>query len=127
MCQFLKWLNSTKVKVKSLSRVRPSVTLRTAAFQAPPSMGFSRQDYWSGVPLPSPLNDLVILLPDIYLRGYAHQKTWTRMFTVIWERSKCPSPGESVNSCSVPIHWIITSNKNCHTNNMNKSHGYNIE
>ena len=81
MCQFLKWLNSTKVKVKSLSRVRPSVTLRTAAFQAPPSMGFSRQDYWSGVPLPSPLNDLVILLPDIYLRGYAHQKTWTRMFT----------------------------------------------
>ena len=43
-----------KVKVKSLSRVRPSATPRTAAFQAPPSMGFSRQEYWSGVPLPSP-------------------------------------------------------------------------
>ena len=42
------------VKVKSLSRVRPSVTLWTAAFQAPPSMGFSKQEYWSGVPLPSP-------------------------------------------------------------------------
>ena len=40
-----------KVKVKSLSRVRPSVTPWTAAFQAPPSMGFSRQEYWSGVPL----------------------------------------------------------------------------
>ena len=41
-----------KVKVKSLSRVRPSATPWTAAFQAPPSMGFSRQEYWSGVPLP---------------------------------------------------------------------------
>ena len=44
-----------KVKVKSLSRVRPSVTPWTAAFQAPLSMAFSRQEYWSGVPLPSPL------------------------------------------------------------------------
>ena len=38
-----------KVKVKSLSHVRPSVTPWTTAFQAPPSMGFSRQEYWSGV------------------------------------------------------------------------------
>ena len=44
-----------KGKVKSLSRVWPSATPWTAAFQAPPSMGFSRQEYWSGVPLPSPL------------------------------------------------------------------------
>ena len=43
-----------KVKVRSLSRVRPSATPWTAAFQAPLSMGFSRQKYWSGVPLPSP-------------------------------------------------------------------------
>ena len=42
-----------KVKVKSLSRVRPSATPWTAAYQAPPSMAFSRQEYWSGVPLPS--------------------------------------------------------------------------
>ena len=40
-----------KVKVKSLSRVRPSATPWTAGHQAPPSMGFSRQKYWSGVPL----------------------------------------------------------------------------
>ena len=44
-----------KVKVKSLSRVQPSATPWTTAFQAHPSMGFSRQEYWSGVPLPSPL------------------------------------------------------------------------
>ena len=42
-----------KVKVKSLSRVWPLATLWTAAYQAPPSMGFPRQEYWSGVPLPS--------------------------------------------------------------------------
>ena len=40
--------------MKSLSRVRLLVTPWTAAHQAPPSMGFSRQKYWSGVPLPSP-------------------------------------------------------------------------
>ena len=43
-----------KVKVKSLSYVRLSVTPWTAAHKAPPSMGFSRQEHWSGVPLPSP-------------------------------------------------------------------------
>ena len=43
------------MKVKSLSRVRLSAIPWTAAYQAPPSMGFSRQKYWSGVPLPSPM------------------------------------------------------------------------
>ena len=38
-----------KVKVKSLSRARLFATPRTAAQQAPPSMGFSRQEYWSGL------------------------------------------------------------------------------
>ena len=42
------------VKVKSLSRVRLCVTPWTAAYQAPPSVGFSRQEYWSGLPLPFP-------------------------------------------------------------------------
>ena len=43
-----------KVKGKSLSHVRLFATPWTAAYQAPQSMGFSRQEYWSGVPLPSP-------------------------------------------------------------------------
>ena len=47
-----------KVKVKSLSSVRLSATPWTAAYQALPSMGFSRQEYWSGVPLPSPMTNL---------------------------------------------------------------------
>ena len=43
-----------KVKVKSLSHVWLLATPQTVAHQAPPSMGFSRQEYWSGVPLPFP-------------------------------------------------------------------------
>ena len=42
------------MKMKSLSCVRLLATPWTSAYQAPPSMGFSRQEYWSGVPLPSP-------------------------------------------------------------------------
>ena len=49
-----------KVKVKPLSRIRLLATTRTAAYQAPPSMGFSRQEYWSGMLLPSPVNRLRI-------------------------------------------------------------------
>ena len=56
-----------EVKVKSLSRVRLLATPWTAAHQAHPSMGFSRQEYWSGVPLPSPDHNSRVL----YVR---HQK-----------------------------------------------------
>ena len=44
-----------KVRVNSLSCVRLLANPSTAAHQAPPSVGFSRQEYWSGVPLPSPI------------------------------------------------------------------------
>ena len=43
-----------QVKVKSLSRVRLFATPKTVTYQAPLSMGFSRQEYWSGLPFPSP-------------------------------------------------------------------------
>ena len=48
-----------KVKVKSLSHVRLFATPWTVACQAPLSMGFSKQEYWSGLPFPSPAD-----LPD---------------------------------------------------------------
>ena len=51
-----------KVKVKSLSHVRPLATPWSAAYQAPPSVGFSRQEYWSVLPLPSPWSYLLLLL-----------------------------------------------------------------
>ena len=43
---------------KSLQSCRLCATPRTAVYQAPPSMGFSRQEYWRGLPLPSPMVDL---------------------------------------------------------------------
>ena len=66
-----------KVNVKSLSRVQLLATPWTAAYQAPPSMGFSRQEYWSGVPLPSPdyisstyYNDSIIFYYNYYIHSY---------------------------------------------------------
>ena len=64
-----------KVKVKSLSRVRLIATPWTAAHQAPPSMGFSRQEYWSGVPLPSLL--LILQLNKSYLQTCKY---------ILWQR-----------------------------------------
>ena len=58
-CHFL--LQCMKVKMKSLSRVRLLATPWTAAYQVPPPMGFSRQEYWSGLPLPSPKLKLLLL------------------------------------------------------------------
>ena len=49
-----------KVKVKLLSHAQFLATPWTAAYQAPPSVGFFRQEYWSGVPLPSPAKSLLI-------------------------------------------------------------------
>ena len=49
-----------KVKVKSLSSIQLFTTPWTAAYQAPLPMGFSRQEYWSGVPLPSPVMGLMV-------------------------------------------------------------------
>ena len=45
---------SAKAKVKLLSCVQLFVTPWTVAYHTPPSMGFSRQEYWSGLPFPSP-------------------------------------------------------------------------
>ena len=47
-------LKKERKKVKSLSRVQLFVALWTVAHQSPPSMEFSRQEYWSGLPFPSP-------------------------------------------------------------------------
>ena len=59
-----------KVKVKSLSHVLLLVTSRTAAYQAPLSMGFSRQEYWSALPVPSLMTNLdsVLKSRDITLQ-----------------------------------------------------------
>ena len=84
----LEWVASSfsnawkwKVKVKPLSRVRPSATPWTAACQAPPSMGFSRQEYWSGVPLPSlPKQSISLLYTSTALCTVALQQFFEFIF-----------------------------------------------
>ena len=65
-----------KVKVKSLSRVQLLVTPWTAAYQAPPFMGFSRQEYWNGVPLPSPATVHRAVKNRTWLKWLSMHKLW---------------------------------------------------
>ena len=55
------------MKGKSLSRVQLLATPWTVAYQAPSSMGFSRQEYWSGLPLPSPFVSLGRFIPRYFI------------------------------------------------------------
>ena len=71
-----------KVKVKSLSRVRLFATPWTVAYEAPQFMEFSRQEYWSGLPFPSPWD-----LPDL---GIEPRSPALRADTLLSE-----SPGKS--------------------------------
>ena len=84
-----------KVKVKSFSRVWLFATPWTAAHQAPPSMGFSRQEYWSGVPSPSPSMGRVHKVHAPLSMEFSRQKYWSGlsfpspiyMHTLIWLNS----------------------------------------
>ena len=69
------------MKVKSLSRVRLLATPWTVAYQAPLSMGFSRQEYWSGVPLPSPIKIDPNLTTGVLIKtGDVDTETHTQMY-----------------------------------------------
>jgi len=76
-----------KVKVKSLIRVWLLATPWTAAYQAPPPMGFSGQQYWSGVPLPSPININILI-----------HKREIIILTSSSVTQSCPS----LHDCSIP-------------------------
>ena len=79
-----------KVKVKSLSRVQLLATPWTAAHQAPPSMRFSRQESWSGVPLPSLTDYITNILTLVTLNNtvnkHAQEETCTAWLKTLWER-----------------------------------------
>ena len=84
-----------KGKVKSLSHVRLFATPWTAAYQAPPSMGFSRQEYWSGLPLPSLVYVLILINMSDYILTPVGEQVWEffllRCLLVMyfyWEKKK---------------------------------------
>ena len=86
------------MKVKSLSCARLLGIPWTVAYQAPPSMGFSRQEYWSAVPLPFPLYTVKVKVKVKSLSG-------ARLFAAPWTSpgqntgvgSLFPSPGDLLN------------------------------
>ena len=57
---FIEKISLSVMLLSHFSRVRLCATPWTAAYQAPPSMGFSRQEYWSGLPLPSPVLSVIL-------------------------------------------------------------------
>ena len=83
-----------KVKVKSLSRVRLLSTPWTAAHQAPSPMGFSRQEYWSGVPSPSPIRHDWATNTYNTLRNYYVLRSMRKMLLI---KIKCHVQGHTVS------------------------------
>ena len=79
-----------KVKVKSLSRVWLFVTPWTEAYQAPPSMGFSRQEYWSGLPLSLKKRFSLIFLKSSWKTSEGERDGWMAsltQWTWVWASS----------------------------------------
>ena len=94
-----------KVKGKSLSSVWLLATPWTAANQAPPSMVFSRQEYWSGVPLPSPLSITHIQKLNISSVQFSCSDLSNCLSPhgLYHARPPCPSPAPRVDSNSCPL------------------------
>ena len=89
--------NHIRSEVKSLSRVWLFATPWTVAYQAPPSMGFSRQECWSGLPFPSP--------GDLPLHGVT-----VRIKLINISRSNCQHPLDHRKNKGIPekllLHWL---------------------
>ena len=104
----------SEVKVKSLSRVRRFATPWTVAYHAPPAKGFSRQEYWSGVPFPS-LNRLVVIFrgtckhkPSIFPLASPSKKSgiWNKKIAGTRSQQDCPdlSPNPPSKEKSMAPH-----------------------
>ena len=104
------------MKVKSLSCVRLFGTPWTAACQAPLSVGFSRQEYWSGVPLPFPqLLNCVQLFVTLWTvarqapssMGFSGQEYWSGV--PFLPPGDLLNPGMELNIFYVCLHWQVNS------------------
>ena len=124
VCYSRKWLLLLPPLHGHCSHVRPSVTPRTMARQAPPSMGFSRQEYWSGWPFPSPVIKLVVKSPHASARTQEMQiqslgqeelleeETVTHSGILAWRIPWTGEPGyrlQSMGSQRVNHNWAINT------------------
>ena len=100
-----------KVKVKLLNHVQLLATPWTAAHQAPPSMGFSRQEYWSGVPLPSLLENekktyvQAVCWNIIYINKTINSQNYYRE---TWRNGRHISSEILYHTCGNYWHCVIT-------------------
>ena len=101
-----------KVKVKSLSRVRLLATPWTAAYQAPPSMGFSSQEYWIGVSLPSLRKCSRFIILHVVDQFSQHHllKRLSFLHCIFWpplSKIRCPEVCGFISGLSILFHWSI--------------------
>ena len=105
--------------MKWLSHVRPFVTPWTVAYQAPPSMGFSRQEYWSGVPLPPPKDKLptpiflaslvaqTVKNPPAMWETWVQSLDWKSPWRRAWQLTRVFLPGESPGTEELSRLWSM--------------------
>ena len=93
-----------KVKVKLLSRARLFGTPWTAAYQAPPSMGFSRQEYWSGVPVPSPY--FIVTLQLCISVQFSCSVMSNSLRPHEWQHASPPCPSPIPEFTQTHVHWV---------------------
>ena len=94
------------MKVKTLSRIQLLATPWTAAYQAPSSMGFSRQEYWSGLPLPSPVayvDHCLIFEPHLLAsKMLYHTRTFLLNYSLVAFQNIY------IFSCLIPYIQVVT-------------------
>ena len=100
-----------KVKVKLLSHVRLLATPWTAAYQAPPSMGFSGQQYWSGVTLPSPCMKRYIFINHFICMAFLKRQTLVMenglLFARCWVEGRVGLKRHSKGNCFEDLFVLI--------------------
>ena len=104
------------MKVKLISRVRLFATPWTVAYQVPPSMGFSRQEYWSGLPFPSPGNASKVMLkifqarlqhfvnpelPDVQAGFRKGRETRDQIANICWIIEKARKFQKNISFCFI--------------------------
>ena len=124
------------MKVKPLRRVQLFATPWTAAYQTPPSMGFSRQEYWTGLPLPSPIVYIHYVVCQclnkagkkwmFMMVSFVRYDKWLLFFYIIlqilYNQHGLFSSGKNTSSLNFYVLWFIRKREITTTDFMNCQH-----